>query len=169
MYKTSLFIGRFQPLHIGHFIILKQIADASRLLKIGIGSAQYSNMHDNPLSAEERKEMLGIVLKEQNITNAKIYFIPDIHDDARWVEHVKKIVGAFDIVHSGNDCVIRLFKEKHIPVQIIKEIDPYEATKIRKAICQDHTIEQHVPPVVFNYLKSIKAFTRIKEVCCKAH
>lgn len=167
MHNIGLFIGRFQPLHIGHFIILKQIAEKSKLLKIGIGSAQYSHMHNNPLSAEERKEMLELVLKEQNITNAKIYLIPDINDDKTWVEHVKKIVGKFDVVYSGNDWVIRLFKEKGIAVEVITEIDPYEATKVRNAICKDHTIEQHVPPAVFEYLKKIKAFTRIKDVCCK--
>ncbi len=166
MHNISLFIGRFQPLHIGHFIVLKQIADNSKLLKIGIGSSQLSHTHDNPLSADERKEMLELVLRKQDITNAQIYFIPDINDDERWVDHIQKIVGKFEVVHSGNDWVVRLFREKNIPVEVIHEIDPYEATKVRNAICRDHTIEQHVPPVVFDYLKRIGAITRIKNVCC---
>lgn len=167
MHNISLFIGRFQPLHIGHFIMLKKIADESKLVKIGIGSAQLSHTKENPLSAEERKEMLEIVLGKQNIRNAEIYFIPDINDDRQWVGHVQSIVGGFDVVYSGNEWVVRLFREKGIAVEVITEIDPYEATKVRNAICKDHTIEQHVPPVVFEYLKRIKAITRIKDVCCK--
>lgn len=160
---TTLFIGRFQPLHKGHLAVMKRIAKQSKLLKIGIGSSQYSNTTDNPLSANERKAMIQEVLEAEHIENAQIFFIPDINDDHKWVAHVQKIVGSFDIIHSGNPWVIDLFKKAKVPIKIIKEINPYEATKIRKAVRKGKRIDYLVPKQVLLFLKKNNLFDRINK------
>lgn len=159
---VALFIGRFQPLHNGHLTVIKRLAKRSKLLKIGIGSSQYSDTKDNPLSGKERKAMLQSVLKSEHITNAKIFYLPDIHDDENWTAHVQKTVGKFDVVYSGNTWVIRLFKKAKVPIKIIKEIDPYEATKIREAIRKGKRIDYLVPKQVLLFLKKNNLFDRIK-------
>ena len=162
MKQTALFIGRFQPLHNGHAAVIKEIAVKYKL-KIGIGSAQLSDTKENPLSAAERREMRKHFLDAEKIANAQIFSIPDINNDAQWVAHVKKIVGAFDCVYSGNPLVIRLFKEKNIPVKVIDEIHPYKATKTRTAVRNNKPIESDVPSVVLQYLKSIRAIERMRK------
>ena len=159
----ALFIGRFQPLHNGHAAIIKEIASKCDVIKIGIGSAQLSHTKDNPLSAEERTKMLKLFLHEAQITNVKIYLIPDINNDTLWVQHVMNIVGSFDVVYSGNPLVIRLFQKKKIMVKRIDEIHPYKATRTRTAVRQSRQITQDVPPIVLKYLERIDALERIKK------
>jgi nicotinamide-nucleotide adenylyltransferase len=145
--------------------MIKKIAAASQRVKIGIGSAQEHNTGENPLSADERVEMITRALNEAKITNVEITLIPDINNDRKWVSHVKKIVGTFDIVYSGNKLVIELFKKEGILVHIIKEIDPFKAAKIRKLICVGKSIKNNVPEVVMIYLNEISAIERIKNIC----
>ncbi len=163
--STALFIGRFQPLHNGHLTILKQLSSNYHIVKIGIGSAQYGNTRDNPLSSAERRTMLQKTLKEARIRNTRIFSIPDIHDNGRWVAHVKRIVGPFDVVHSGNALVLRLFREKSVPVRRIIEIQPYASTRLRAAIAAGRSVRSKVPGAVCRYLGFIDAFTRIRKLC----
>jgi nicotinamide-nucleotide adenylyltransferase len=158
--QTALFIGRFQPLHKGHLTIIKHIAK-NHNLKIGIGSSQYKHIQTNPLSATERRKIIKQTLKKENI-KAKIYFIPDVHQNARWVSHVKKRVGPFNLTYSGNPLVIRLFKKKNIQVKTIKLIQPYSSTSIRNKIKQNKQVKSQLPTPVYTFLKKIKAFKRIK-------
>jgi nicotinamide-nucleotide adenylyltransferase len=50
----ALFIGRFQPLHLGHLDALKQISKEEII--IGIGSSQYSGTKENPYNFEQEKK-----------------------------------------------------------------------------------------------------------------
>ncbi|MFA6475472.1 MAG: hypothetical protein WCV88_04740 [Patescibacteria group bacterium] len=140
---TSLFIGRFQPLHLGHLSVLKKF---SGTILVGIGSSQYARTTNNPLSFAERKQCLEIVLP-----GIPVIAIPDIHDDAHWVDHVKKTVYAaypsgFDQVISGNRLVQLLFRKQGIPV-----LDPavsvsIDGTVIRRLIKQHNDIWKHYVP-----------------------
>ena len=107
--------------------------------------------------------MMRRVLASEKIT-AEIYEISDIHDDEKWVDHVRAAVGVFDVVYSGNEWVVRLFQEKSVAVKVIKEIDPYKATKIREAICAGKSIKRDVTAVVLSYLEEIGAIERIRKI-----
>ena len=126
--KKALFIGRFQPFHQGHLDALKQISESEVI--IGIGSSQYSETDDKPLSFEERKKIIEEKLKNLNL-NYKIIGIPDIHEETEWVDHVKKIVGNFDMVYTGNELVQTLFEQKGYVVHGIKKNIDISATEIR--------------------------------------
>jgi len=127
----ALFIGRFQPFHQGHLDAIKQISEPEII--IGIGSSQYSGTDDNPYSFEEREKMINSVLSKTDL-NYKIIAIPDIHDEKNWVEHVKNIVGDFDIVYTGNDWVKKLFEDKEYKVKTIKHNIDISGTKVREMI-----------------------------------
>jgi nicotinamide-nucleotide adenylyltransferase len=107
--KTALFIGRFQPFHLGHIDALGQI-EVDHII-IGVGSSQYSGTEKNPYTFEQREEMIITALNQAQ-GSYEIIPIPDIHDEQNWVDHVKKLVPSFDIVYTGNEYVARLFKEK---------------------------------------------------------
>ncbi|MEM0023032.1 MAG: adenylyltransferase/cytidyltransferase family protein, partial [Archaeoglobaceae archaeon] len=47
----ALFIGRFQPYHLGHHEVVKKILEEVDELIIGIGSAQESHSLENPFTA----------------------------------------------------------------------------------------------------------------------
>jgi len=85
---NGLFIGRFQPFHLGHLHIVKEALKQVDKLFIGIGCAQEQNTKENPFSAKERKEMIDLALKK--IKNCSVYEIPDFDDDNDWVKYIEK-------------------------------------------------------------------------------
>ncbi|MEM3079801.1 MAG: adenylyltransferase/cytidyltransferase family protein, partial [Thermoproteota archaeon] len=54
MSSRGLFIGRFQPFHLGHLKAVEYIINRVDEVIIGIGSAQYSHTLENPFTAGER-------------------------------------------------------------------------------------------------------------------
>ena len=65
----GVFLGRFQPFHIGHLSIVQKIlADYDRLL-IVIGSADKARTEENPWTLQEReaiiRETLSLDLQEK--------------------------------------------------------------------------------------------------------
>jgi len=53
MVKRGLFVGRFQPFHLGHLGVVKDILNEVDELVIVVGSAQYSHRIDNPFTQEK--------------------------------------------------------------------------------------------------------------------
>lgn len=158
----ALFIGRFQPFHLGHLDAIKQISENEII--IGIGSSQYSNTEENPYDFDTRKKMIEktlVMLSEapkakskhlfgkvkdpstppsaggsaqDDYKKYKIIAIPDIHDSEKWVDHVKNIMPNFDVVYTGNDFVAKLFQaKKHLVKPIIIE-QKISGTEIRQMI-----------------------------------
>lgn len=160
--KRALYIGRFQPFHLGHLKDIQEIVKKVDELIIGIGSSQYSNTKKNPFSVEERIRMIEDTLIAKGIKNYTIYPIPDIHDYPRWVEHVKTIVPDFDYVVTGSRLTTRLFKEKNIEIRKVKILKEIHSTAIRDAMLNDKDWKQFVPKQVADYLIEINGVERIK-------
>jgi len=159
----GLFIGRFQPFHLGH---LKDVKDAVKEvdeLIIGVGSSQETNTEENPFSVEERIEMIEFVLAAEDIGNFTIFPIPDFHDDKKWVEHVETLVPDFDIVYTGNDWTEKCFKKKH-KVKKIELIKGISSTIIRDKILKNEDWEKIVPKKTVEFLSMIKGVERIKKI-----
>lgn len=118
--KPALYVGRFQPFHLGHLDAVKQILTHNKKIIIGIGSAQYSGTPENPHTAGLRKKMIETSLLETGIPAEKFTLvqIPDIHDDEAWVVHVENICPPFGEVWSGTERVQKLFRadKKHTVV-----------------------------------------------------
>lgn len=58
MYNTGMIIGRFQPFHLGHAILLEKALSQCNKVVVVIGSAQESGTSLNPLSAAEREQII---------------------------------------------------------------------------------------------------------------
>lgn len=153
---TSLFIGRFQPFHLGHLSVVQQALKENDFLIIGIGSAQYAKTEDNPFSVKKRQAMIAAALDEINITRNRYTLIPlpDIHDDARWVDHVISLVPPFNRIYTGSPIVKKLFgNHGKIPIVNVKFIPNISATAIRKKMKEGEKWENDVPSAVINHLK----------------
>ena len=86
---TALFIGRFQPMHNGHIYVIKEILKEHSKIIISIGSANKSHENLNPLTLEERKEMINIVMKKEHITNYEIIEDNDVNKHPLWMDNIK--------------------------------------------------------------------------------
>ncbi len=67
--KRGLYIGRFQPFHLGHFNTLKEI-EAMELVDeviIAVGSSLTSYTPRNPFSGGERLDIIRPAVKEYRL------------------------------------------------------------------------------------------------------
>ncbi|MCL4518781.1 MAG: adenylyltransferase/cytidyltransferase family protein, partial [Thaumarchaeota archaeon] len=64
MKQTGLFIGRFQPFHLGHLSTVKFALKHVKQLYILVGSSQKSHELKNPFTAGERILMIRNALKQ---------------------------------------------------------------------------------------------------------
>ncbi|MBI4453336.1 nicotinamide-nucleotide adenylyltransferase [Candidatus Woesearchaeota archaeon] len=164
----ALFIGRFQPFHIGHFNVIKKILEAHDSVIIVIGSTQEKETSINPFSADERRKMIELALKEDKITKYKIVYVSDIHNNKEWVSHLERYVepyGKFDIVYTGSELTKKLFKEAGYKVHWINErINGVSASEIRLRIAKKMVWEHMVPASVSKYIRSINSDERIRRL-----
>jgi len=114
LYKLpALYIGRFQPFHLGHLDAVKQILRKEKSLIIAIGSAQYSRLPENPFSADEREKMIKAALKEAGISAQKYKILPvkNIEDYSKWPAHVDKTLPPYGTVYTGSKIVKNLYEK----------------------------------------------------------
>jgi len=162
--RIALFIGRFQPFHQAHLSDVKLALKEGNKVIIAIGSSQESGTSDNPFSYDERKDMIDGVLKAHKILDYDIIPVPDVNDDKKWVDHVKSVVGKFDIVYTANNFTEKLFKEKNIKVRKITLIPKINATEIRKRILHGNDWKEIVPKEVSEYIEKVDGIERIKKI-----
>jgi nicotinamide-nucleotide adenylyltransferase len=162
----ALFIGRFQPFHLGHLLLLERLSSQYEEVIIGIGSSQYQNTYDNPFSESERKQMITQSLTTVGIHKFRIVAFPDIHNPPRWVDHVCSIVPDFDVIITNNPFTRELFSEKGYVVKGTAFFDRkrYSGKEIRTRIIQDEPWSELVPEVVFKIITDIDGIKRIKNM-----
>ncbi|MBM5805224.1 MAG: nicotinamide-nucleotide adenylyltransferase [Candidatus Verstraetearchaeota archaeon] len=164
----GLLIGRYQPFHKGHLEVIKNILKEVDDLIIGIGSAQVSHTLDNPFTAGERMTMISNALKEEGLAERCCYIIPipDVWNNALWVNHVKSLTPHFDAAYTGNVLALRLLREGGIDARIQPLFDraKYSGTEIRRRMLKGEDWESLVPPAVVKVVKSIKGVERLKDI-----
>lgn len=163
--RRGIYLGRFQPYHLGHHEVLKKIVNEVDEIIVGIGSAQKSHEIENPFTAGERVLMVVSALVEFDI---KHYVIPieDIQRNSLWVSHVKSMVPPFDIAYTNNPLVIELLREAGIEVKqspLFKR-NNYSGTEIRRRMLHGEKWEQFVPENVVEIIKEIEGVKRLRTV-----
>jgi len=166
--KRGLFVGRFQPFHLGHLSAVKAVLERVEELIIVVGSAEYSHSDKNPFTAGERIDMIRAALKEAKIEPARYMIVPirDVHIHATWVPFIVSQVPRFDIVFTNEPLTSRLFKERGYRVERIPFFDRanYSATEIRKRILKGKNWESLVPKSIAGLIVSFDGIERIREL-----
>ncbi len=162
--RRGIFIGRFQPFHIGHLSVLYKMDNAKVLdeLIIGIGSAQIDNTAYNPFTAKEREEMI-----RQSVTLKKPYHIVkinDIYNYPKWVSYVERLTPKFQVVYAENTVVKRLFNEKGYEVRSIPFLYGISATIIRKMMIRDGGWGNYIPEKTQEIILKINGIKRLKSI-----
>ena len=77
--EWSLFIGRWQPLHIGHIKLIREVLNNNGKVCIGIRNSKIDDK--NPYNVKERIEMIKKVFNEEIKENrVKWVSLPDIKE-----------------------------------------------------------------------------------------
>ena len=112
IYKCGLYIGRFQPIHIGHESIIRKMLDECDQVIIAIGSAQESGTKRNPFTFEQRADFITNVFYRERLSGQMI--IMPLNDrevpsnDASWGDYVFRSVYAWcrvrpDAIYEGEE------------------------------------------------------------------
>ncbi len=165
MTKRGFYIGRFQPYHNGHHMVLERIARDVDEIVIGVGSAQLSHELENPFTAGERVLMITRSLEE---LGCPFYVIPieDIQRNALWVSHVVSMTPPFEIVYSGNPLVVELFREAGKPVSSpgMYKRETHSGTAIRERMLKGEPWEHLVPEAVVDVIREIGGVERLRQI-----
>jgi len=157
--KIALYIGRFQPFHLGHLSVIKDALKEVDKIIIGIGSAQEGKTSKNPFTAGERKQIIKSALKEAEINPKKysIILLKDILEcDEIWVKYVLKKTPEFQVLYTGNPWMKKCFKKvKGIKIKNVKKSVDVSSTKIRKMLNKGKEWEKLVPNTVVKEIKKI--------------
>jgi len=163
---NGLYIGRFQPFHLGHLDAITFALLQVENLWIGIGSSNKSNEKRNPFTAEERKEMIVSSLNDATRKRTQIYYIPDIGDHAKWTYHIDSIVPKYDVVFSNDDFTQSLYQKREIKVIPVplKERENFSGTNIREKMAMGKSWEEFVPEGTKKILLKIDAERRLSKI-----
>ena len=95
---TGLYVGRFQPFHLGHLEAVKHILSQVDELVIVVGSAHDSHTLENPFTAGERISMIRLALKEAKIDANRftVLPLPDAEFHKVWVSHLLSQTPSFE-------------------------------------------------------------------------
>jgi len=168
MVKRGLFVGRFQPFHLGHLAAIKDVLKEVDELVIVIGSAQYSHNLNNPFTAGERLIMVRKALEEAGIDYSRVWVVPvpDAHLHMMWVSAVEGYTPPFDVVYSNEPLTRRLFIEAKYRVKSIRfhERKLYSSTEIRERMLKEESWEKLVPRSVAAFIKEIDGVNRLRDL-----
>jgi len=185
MTTTALYLGRFQPFHKGHFRLILGLRGKYDKVVIGLCSCQKHHTKRNPFTFWERYEMITNTLDRLYLGKDwyEIIPIPDIECPERWAQFVDAIFGKRDVVITNNPNTRDLFesigdKVEGFPVERvyigINHNQRYgsnkygytdvSGTKVRDSLSKDNVWQLMVPYTVLNYLISINAKDRIKQI-----
>ncbi len=98
MVTRGLYVGRFQPFHLGHLNAVKAVLEDVDELVIVVGSAQYSHTMANPFTAGERLRMVRLALEEAGLDCKRVWIVPvpDLHLHMLWVSALEGYTPKFD-------------------------------------------------------------------------
>jgi nicotinamide-nucleotide adenylyltransferase len=169
LFNRGLYVGRFQPFHLGHLGAVKAVLKEVDELVIVIGSAQYSHNISNPFTAGERLVMIRCALQEAKLSYSKLWIVPvpDVHLHMLWVSEVEGYTPKFNICYSNEPLTQRLFMEAGYQVRGIPFFDrkQYVSTLIREKMLQgDDTWKELVPKSVADFIDEIDGVNRLRDL-----
>lgn len=164
-----LYIGRFQPVHLGHVHAIKHILLSHAEIIVAVGSSLTSHDKDNPFTFGERLQMLHLALKESGIGVEKyvITGVPDVPQmHFLWVRLVEAMSPPFRTVYTNQPFTSRLFQEAGYEVKPIPylEREKYSGLEIRRRMLSGLDWSQLVPSKVYDYINSIGGVERVKSL-----
>ncbi len=161
----GLMMGRFQPFHLGHLDLAKQILGECDEVIIAITSSQFNYLEKDPFTAGERIEMIHNSLKDASLDLSRIFVVSleNQFNVATWASYLKSALPYFDKVYSGNDYVSMLLSDSGMDVikPIFLDRPRLNATKIRNMIISDDDWKGLVPNAVYDLLVKINAKNRL--------
>jgi len=168
MVNRGLYVGRFQPFHLGHLEAIKDVLKEVDELAIVIGSAQYSHNIHNPFTAGERLVMIRRALQGAGIDYSRLWIVPvpDVHLHMLWVSALEGYTPRFNVVYSNEPLTRRLFMEAGYDVKSIRFFQRklYTSTLVREKMLAGESWTKLVPKSVADFINEIDGVNRLRDL-----
>jgi nicotinamide-nucleotide adenylyltransferase len=168
MANRGLYVGRFQPFHLGHLEAITHVLKKIEELVIVIGSAQYSHNIHNPFTAGERLVMIRRALQEAGIDYSRLWIVPvpDVHLHMLWTSALEGYTPHFNVVYSNEPLTRRLFTEAGYKVESIRFFQRklYTSTLIRERMLKGESWTKLVPKSVADFINEIDGVNRLRDL-----
>ncbi|MFB6158924.1 MAG: adenylyltransferase/cytidyltransferase family protein [Candidatus Nanohalobium sp.] len=146
------YLGRFQPFHIGHKKVIEEHREEHEDFSVIIGSAEESRTEENPLTAEERKNLI-----QECFPGLEINEKEDRDSHRKWTQELEAETDA-DAIISQNDLVKRLIRE-HTEMKVIEQelYNPeiYSGTEARRRIKSGEEWRYLIPECCKNKMEEL--------------
>lgn len=167
--SRGIFIGRFQPFHLGHVAAIKFAFKKVDELAIVVGSAQASYESQNPFTAGERISMIKDSLNADNVIDCKktlIIPVPDSNIHSTWTHFVDMMVPKYDVVFTNNAFTGYLFIQRNITVTEPKLLNRSDlsGTEIRRRMVKNLKWTHLVTEQTQNVIRKIGGVERLKRI-----
>ena len=93
-FDAAVFIGRFQPPHLGHVAMLEHALSSAKEVIVVLGSAFQARTPKNPFTWQERQAMIEACLAPEQRERLRFLPMADFYNEARWVQAVQTGVQA---------------------------------------------------------------------------
>lgn len=172
--SRGLFIGRFQPFHLGHIAAIKFALTNVDELIIVIGSSQASYDQQNPFTSGERLSMIKDSLNADTLIDCKktlIVPVPDTNVHSTWTHTVDMLVPKYDVVFTNNAFTGYLFKQRNIPVTEPKLLNRNDlsGTEIRRRMLKNIKWTNLVTEQTQLVIQKINGVERVKKIASLSH
>jgi bifunctional NMN adenylyltransferase/nudix hydrolase len=166
---VAVVIGRFQPFHHGHAMLLRLALDTAPQVVVVLGSSFHARSPRNPFTWQERAEMISASLSAQDKSRVCYVAVRDYYEDARWAGAVRAQVrhavsGAAHIAlvgyfKDGSSYYLNRFPQWRLVT--CNDAPDIDATRIRKGLFEAENIDasltavaEQIPMEVCQYLKT---------------
>ncbi|KVP17098.1 adenylyltransferase/cytidyltransferase family protein [Burkholderia ubonensis] len=141
-YDVVVYIGRFEPYHTGHHILVQQALALGRQVVLVLGSAGQMRSRKNPFYAAEREAMIAGSMAGADAQRLLFAPVPDFHDNAAWVEAVQlavsvKAPGATRVALLGHFKDESSYYLNHFPawqLESVERANELDATTVRNVM-----------------------------------
>lgn len=174
--RTVLYLGRFNPFHLGHLDTVKYLEQKYSRVIVAIGSAQDSHTEKNPFTAGERYDMIRRSLADENLSHVEVISVVDVGNNSQWVAFVESQLPRFHVVIGNNGLVEVLFRERGYNVEYTPlgggNRDLYQGTFVRRCIAagplkygeDDVRWESLVPDGTVQVIKAVDGESRLRGI-----
>lgn len=93
--KVIVFIGRFQPFHVGHCNVVKKASEISKNVLILVGSSYRARSWKNPFKFSERKDFIEQSCKDIDANIGILPLVDTLYNDRTWANNVRAAVNLY--------------------------------------------------------------------------
>jgi bifunctional NMN adenylyltransferase/nudix hydrolase len=150
-HSLAVFIGRFQPAHMGHLAVIQQALLVADTVLIAIGSANAArSFHNLPFTAPERETMVRLMLTADENQRVRFVHAEDQGNMPKWTKLIRAAANQIEpdnkritlVGHSKDNTSFYLKAFKGWTSVEVDNFNGISATQIREDFFSDNFAQQ---------------------------